>query len=542
MNSKKTQYVAIIASLLMVNAFGLGIPLKVDFNSGSSPTQSGYTGLKPVVYSASTGLGWDKTVSSVTQKSGNDMQNDKHYSSSDATFKADIPNGNYDVRMHFYHASYYDKNGPYDKVQVYAEGELAVNEINQVGKSVVRDFRVSVSDGQLNLRFHDNGGSGSNWMICGLEVLPQASRPKITGVSGKIEQGETITIQGTMFGANGPQLFLFDDFERSSISNSASIGTWTRLNSELTTAASVSGSKSWRSSRSAGQIRFPNDEMDVFVSYFSHYPAGDALPTNWKVVWIMGNGGDGRGYHYNDLCIPALWGTGPGFNCALFCNGCPSTTYANNIFEQGKWVRYWGFYKGGFSNDGAVYQYGISPRSGHATMVTKTGFATLNSPYGRMGVNVNGYIAGGGSRQDFDDVYVAIGPNARARIEIGDQPLYEDCRNLAISTVKSWSPGQIALTLRQGSFKAGQTAYLFVVDASGKKSEGFPIKIGDTGATPGIRPVVTFSKGGSLQLNVYDMLGRRLNTAKCKAQSAKWGNGVYLSTFENGHRKTLVNR
>ncbi len=76
----------------------------------------------------------------------------------------------------------------------------------------------------------------------------------------------------------------------------------------------------------------------------------------------------------------------------------------------------------------------------------------------------------------FDDFYVATGPNARARVEIGNQPVYQDCTNLAIITPTNWRNNAITATVRAGSFQSGE-AYLFVVDANGNVSNGLGVKI-----------------------------------------------------------------
>lgn len=75
----------------------------------------------------------------------------------------------------------------------------------------------------------------------------------------------------------------------------------------------------------------------------------------------------------------------------------------------------------------------------------------------------------------YDDVYLAIGPNAAARVEIGDAPTYAASKRLAIMTPQSWSNGTITATVRMGPFKPSDTLYLFVVDASNVPSAGIPV-------------------------------------------------------------------
>jgi len=75
----------------------------------------------------------------------------------------------------------------------------------------------------------------------------------------------------------------------------------------------------------------------------------------------------------------------------------------------------------------------------------------------------------------YDDIYVATGPNAAARVEIGDAPTYKNSRNLAISTPQTWGDSQIVFTVRAGPFKDLSHAYLYVVDANNNVSKGYAL-------------------------------------------------------------------
>jgi hypothetical protein len=87
------------------------------------------------------------------------------------------------------------------------------------------------------------------------------------------------------------------------------------------------------------------------------------------------------------------------------------------------------------------------------------------------------YRAAGDVRRVMDDLYVAIGPGAAARIEIANAPAIENATEIAISTVTSWSDGEIAATLRLGPLDPSADAlYLFVVDAANQRSAGYPLR------------------------------------------------------------------
>ena len=72
-------------------------------------------------------------------------------------------------------------------------------------------------------------------ILIALLVIPSFAwaAPSVTGVSGTVSNGESITIAGTAFGSTGPTVALFDDFEGGTngayigdgVTN-AVIGTW----------------------------------------------------------------------------------------------------------------------------------------------------------------------------------------------------------------------------------------------------------------------------------------------------------------------------
>jgi hypothetical protein len=82
----------------------------------------------------------------------------------------------------------------------------------------------------------------------------------------------------------------------------------------------------------------------------------------------------------------------------------------------------------------------------------------------------------------YADIYV---DNTFARVEIGDAPRYDDCTHREIQYPLSWGAGSIAIRVNQGAFAAGRTAYLFVVDDSGRVNPvGFPITFGGPAPPP----------------------------------------------------------
>jgi len=171
--------------------------------------------------------------------------------------------------------------------------------------------------------------------------------------------------------------------------------------------------------------------------------------------------------------------------------------------------------------------------SGVQQKVNRTGVPTLYgpessgaAPYGYLErIVMNGYgRQTSNSFPTFDDFYVAVGPGARARVEIGNMPTYTASTVLAITTPTFWSNSEIRTTIRQGAFRPGQTAYLFVVGADGVVSErGYPITIG-TPPPPTVDSIqindgnaqrskinsitVNFSRAVTLDAEAFTVVGR----------------------------------
>ena len=79
----------------------------------------------------------------------------------------------------------------------------------------------------------------------------------------------------------------------------------------------------------------------------------------------------------------------------------------------------------------------------------------------------------------YDDVYVATGDGARARVEMGNASTYSASTNLALITPTAWGDTSITATVRQGQFDAEDSAYLYVVHADGTvNATGYPVTIG----------------------------------------------------------------
>jgi hypothetical protein len=77
----------------------------------------------------------------------------------------------------------------------------------------------------------------------------------------------------------------------------------------------------------------------------------------------------------------------------------------------------------------------------------------------------------------FDDIYIQTG--TQARVEIGDSATWAGCKHREIQKPSAWSDTAITITLNKGSFKDGDCAFLYVVDANGNvNSNGYKLSGG----------------------------------------------------------------
>jgi hypothetical protein len=334
-------------------------------------------------------------------------------------------------------------------------------------------------------------------------------------VSGVMVDGQQITILGSSFGPSGPNIHLFDDFKRGSggdlVNLGATVGSWHSVQDHhapyygVDSQGNVAGH--FIRDNSVGRIyaRFP-DTQEIYISYRVMIPPGKHFPNSgapntfpagsqWKLTWLM----DGeRGSSGNDDLVLPTWGNGTYFSIAgndnafQLATGRPGSS--DNWFSFLGWNRFSVYMKGGTIPDkdpGTTWSQGMSEEFGQSVFQsdkklfdgddTADGYQFEDDAISRWNrFNVPGWHRGGDDNAAamYDDIYIATGPNARARIEIGNSATYNGSSTLAIATTDSWQDGVITATIRQGAFQPGETVYLFVVNANGQVSNGYPLTFG----------------------------------------------------------------
>lgn len=318
--------------------------------------------------------------------------------------------------------------------------------------------------------------------------------PNPSGVTGNVSDGSNIVISGSGFGS-GPNVLIFDDFESGTVgqdintgAGSAKYGQWALHGASCYYGswAAVSGSKSFETDYSVSsfnhlQVSVPAGSQDeLFISWWLYIPAGYPVPgeglavgRNWKQMWVQGSGTAD-----DDIVVPT-------FHSSWQINGNDGVygKYINNInFQRGKWKRLWTYMVTSTdknTNDGTLQLWELED-SGVDVLANDVGVPTVRAGGKWERVRFNGWGRETPNTYSmFDDTYVAAGPNARARVEVGNASTYNASTKLTIFTPISWSASSITAQVNLGNFSAGQTAYLYVFDGNGvANSTGIPITIG----------------------------------------------------------------
>ena len=339
--------------------------------------------------------------------------------------------------------------------------------------------------------------------------------PAIISLSGLATNGEIIEIEGEAFGAKGPQVVLFDDFSEGvdgqRASASAIIGEWASMRGFIYQDDALSHGKglrvvdpSFSNGHAANWIQFGAAYSEIFMSSRAYVPRGYKFPASsnletmpaisgLKHHWPM-YGAQGYGSTGHDLFGPN-W-TGANW---MTISSNKNKTYVYQHWghpgwEWGKPVRWSHYIKGngmepvgskGFFQ-GVTSGGQVNVIYNEANMGGKVWFSPFwepeGMPYAFDRMTIPGYLRSGSVYPEhnyvIDDVYIAVGPNSAARIEIGNKPIYTECTKMAVSTPISWSANKISFTVREGTFKKGESAFLFVVDGNNTPSEGYPIEFG----------------------------------------------------------------
>jgi len=321
----------------------------------------------------------------------------------------------------------------------------------------------------------------------------------ITSVTGTIADGQTLTIAGLGFGADGPSNYNFNDFSGGTdgIEATTSNTNFDEISPfwpPLFTTDSRSGSLASRFFRQknggdlayAASIQTVNlgAVTEVFKSFAVKVPAGKYFPgagggnagtnadystsSSWKMDWLLGPDSA-----TNDLITATHIGHGQWVSGGNDLGNLEALGADPTWWKWNAWNRMTQWAKAGAipqTNAGNLYTQianGVDAITEFSS--TPVIFATGQAPYVWNDYHINGWSNSDGSNNAnveliYDDCYIAWGDNSAARVELGNAATYTACTDLAICETSNanWSNGTLTTTAREGGLNLAANTWLFV--------------------------------------------------------------------------------
>jgi fibronectin type 3 domain-containing protein len=168
-----------------------------DFGTDTSPVAAGFTKVVATPYSPALGYGWQAGLVTGRERPTGDALVRDFVFTQNATFAVDVPNRTYDAVLWMG-----DTARAHDQMAVYLEGDQVDLVATDAGQAVLRVYRVTVADGQLNVRIADLGGADPNAVINGLEIFAADSLKVDFGTPGSpVAAGYRRASEATAFAA-----------------------------------------------------------------------------------------------------------------------------------------------------------------------------------------------------------------------------------------------------------------------------------------------------------------------------------------------------
>lgn len=362
--------------------------------------------------------------------------------------------------------------------------------------------------------------------------------PSVTGASGTMSHGQTVTITGSGFGSKSSAApHVWDTLEDGSCDTTATVGTWGDADGYPNGSLAISSSNA----RHANSTYCASGTFDVigetiafaantssstwYVQYWIYLDSEFSWGNNnvklfrlWdtsndenlriqsynNVDIVVENCDTGHGEFYWGACPPSpsggWWPVVPGGTCAdaVFghtCNcgeiiaGSLDWSYFQTDFSKGTWhLMQFEFRDGDASAANGYLKWWVDGRLvfHHEDITTRT---TSRAKYANQIGFFRDSTSDGSGSIFIDDAYA---DTTWSRVEIGNASTYATCTHREIQPPTSWADGSIAITFNQGSFSAEDTAYVYVVDSTGAvNSSGYEITIGrsESPSTPTLHGV-----------------------------------------------------
>lgn len=344
--------------------------------------------------------------------------------------------------------------------------------------------------------------------------------PKNIAVNNSQIQLGKLTITGTGFGSQTADVVMYDRFESDKAAQgdqipftSPEIGVWTDGDNRPSY-NTIAHSGKFGANLRAGRFKldFGKGIQEIFLSYWVRLPDGQIFPggnwptgkkpktfskdSSWKFVWLSDRDTGGNS---SDICLPTHAGSG---NFSLAGNDFILDT---NIGEKetwwswNSWMRISIWLRANPADptlDGDLLFQTISAEKGVREYKNKTpifdgDYANRSGEVYAGEPNIQQWqrigfpgwmrsTSDAGTTPIYDDIYIAIGENSHARVEIADSSDYKNAKKVAIQKVKSWSDTNIEIDVIEGNFGENlkSAAFIFVWDKDGNRNtQGIPVQL-----------------------------------------------------------------
>jgi hypothetical protein len=313
----------------------------------------------------------------------------------------------------------------------------------------------------------------------------QEAGPRVSDVSGQIAHGATVTIVGSGFGSkpSGPPL-KWDTFEGGT--PGTNLQGWDVDPAIPQYSSAVVRPNSTRSARAAfvGGVYASNFGIKgrslprIYFDAWYYYDAVRPYSRNHKLFRIHANTYSPNLY-YNIYCAGVSAshlsqdGVDPrGMVAHVWIS--PTADYFSR-----RWVHLQGYFQESSPNldDGVAYLWidGVKHVDLNRFITRNTSSSSWDTLWfgNYLSHDSEGSCPAYGDAYTYwDDVYVDV---TQARVEIGDASTYSSSRHREIQIPSEWSDTSIKVRLNRGSFQDLNGLYLYVVNANGNVSQGFPL-------------------------------------------------------------------
>ena len=336
------------------------------------------------------------------------------------------------------------------------------------------------------------GGLLAACLIALIVYSPKAdAAPAVTGVSGQLAHGASVTITGSGFGTKASVAPLkYDAFESGTAGQDLGNG-WVfstshdrnpkystkflRPNSAMSAMADFSNNQYLSS---FGVRDMTNGYPEVYMDFWYLYDPASPPSRNHKLFRFYTGSDSGQPDRYMNIFCGSGWTMESDGGGTSNWYGSPWWEWRTNGDKQ--WSHFQGYFK--TNSDGAsngIIKFWINHFKGidASNWVHRPSGAALWHSLWFGNYLGHDQAAGcgtspGDSFTFWDNVYI---DTTQARVEIGNAPNYESCTHREIQVPSSWSESSIAFTVNQGSFANFSQVYLFVIDRNGSVSPGYPI-------------------------------------------------------------------